>query len=241
VSRNGYVNLLQPQDRRSPTAGDSKEAIEARSRLLASGIGRTILDAFVEMALGLNLAPGSLVVELGAGAGEGLGQLAAKSQNDGVGIDISTAAASQAARRFPRLTWVVANVDRRVPIVDRSAWLVLSLHARRNPAECARILSAGHLLVAVPAADDLIELRETVMGDGRLRDRVEGVVAEHASLFDLQGKRTVRERRVLAREALVDLLHGTYRGARTSAVERVRALVPLEVTMSSDLLLFCRR
>ena len=180
-------------------------------------------------------------MELGAGAGEGLGQLAAQSSIDGVGIDLSTAAASQAARRFPRLTWVVANVDRKVPIVDRSASLVLSLHARRNPAECARILAAGYLLVAIPAADDLIELREAVMGDGMLRDRVEGVVAEHASLFDLEGKRTVRERRVLAREALVDLLRGTYRGARTSAIEQVRALVSLEVTVSSDLLMFSQR
>ncbi len=241
LARSGYVNLLQPQDRRSPAAGDSKEAVEARARLLASGVGRTILDAFVKMALGLSLAPGSVVVELGAGAGEGLGQLASQSPIDGVGIDLSTAAASQAARRFPRLTWVVANVDRKVPIVDRSASLVLSLHARRNPAECARILAARHLLVAIPAADDLIELREAVMGDGMLRDRVEGVVAEHASLFDLEGRRTVRERKVLAREALVDLLHGTYRGARTSAVERVRALVPVEVTVASDLLLFSRR
>ena len=189
VSRSGYVNLLQPQDRRSPTAGDSKEAVEARSRLLASGIGRTILDAWVEMALGLDLAPGNLVVELGAGAGDGLGQLAARTEIGGVGIDLSTAAASQAARRFPRLTWVVANADRRVPIVDRSASLVLSLHARRNPAECARILAAGHLLVAIPAADDMIELRGAVMGDGVLRDRVEGVVAEHSSLFDLAGQK----------------------------------------------------
>ena len=41
--------------------------------------------------------------------------------------------------------------------------------------------------------------------------------------------------------ALLDLLHGTYRGGRTSGVDQVRALGSLEVTVSSDLLLFRQR
>ncbi len=242
VARSGYVNLLQPQDRRSPVAGDSSEAIDARARLLAAGVGRTILDRFVAQAAGLDLPARALVVELGSGAGEALGALALRCEITGVGIDLSAAAASRAARRFPALTWVVANADRRLPLVDRSASLVLSMHARRNPAESARVLSPhGHLLLGVPAADDLIELRAAVMGDGVLHDRVEAVVSEHAALFSVKERWTVRERHALAREPLLDLLRGTYRGVRTSAVERVDALVELDVTLSSDIVLLTPR
>jgi 23S rRNA (guanine745-N1)-methyltransferase len=242
VARSGYVNLLQPQDRRSPVAGDSSEAIDARARLLAAGVGRTILDRFVAQAAGLDLPDRALVVELGSGAGEALGALALRRAIAGVGIDLSAAAASQAARRFPALTWVVANADRRLPLVDRSASLVLSMHARRNPAESARVLSPnGHLLLGVPAADDLIELRAAVMGDAVLRDRVEAVVSAHAAHFLVKERWTVRERHALAREPLLDLLRGTYRGVRTSAVERVDALVELDVTLSSDIVLLTPR
>lgn len=242
VARSGYVNLLQPQDRRSPVAGDSSEAIDARARLLAAGIGRTILDRFVERAASLVLDERALVVELGSGAGDALGTLAALRAISGVGIDLSTAAASQAARRFPALTWVVANADRRLPVVNRSASLLLSMHARRNPVESARVLSPnGHLLLGVPAADDLIELRAAVMGDGVLRDRVEAVVSEHAAHFFVKERWTVRERHALAREPLLDLLRGTYRGVRTSVVERVDALVELDVTLSSDIVLLTPR
>ena len=184
VARAGYVNLLQPQDRRSPVAGDSSEAIDARARLLAAGVGRTILDGFVARAASLELADGAVVAELGAGTGDALGALAADRAVTGVGIDLSTAAASKAARRFPALTWVVANADRRLPLLDRSVSLALSLHARRNPEESSRVLCAhGHLLLAVPGADDLIELRRAVLGDGALRPRIDGAVADHAPRF----------------------------------------------------------
>ena len=83
-----------------------------------------------------------------------------------------TAAIERAARHFPDRIWVVANADRRLPLLDRSVDLALSIYGRRNPAEVARVLAAaGYLLVAVPAADDLIELRELVQGRRFERDR----------------------------------------------------------------------
>src|SRR4051812_46772176 len=39
LARAGYVNLLQPQDRRSAYAGDQADAVAARARLLDNGIG----------------------------------------------------------------------------------------------------------------------------------------------------------------------------------------------------------
>jgi 23S rRNA (guanine745-N1)-methyltransferase len=242
VARSGYISLLQPQDRRSRVAGDSKAAVAARSRLLDAGVGREILEGFVSRAAALDLNEDAVVVDLGSGSGDGLGALASTRPITGVGIDLSAAAAAHAARRFPALTWIVANADRRLPLLDHSVELVLSLHARRNPAECARVLtSTGRLLIAAPAHDDLIELRSAVYGRAVERERAGLLIDEHASAFTLVDRTTIREHHHLTRDALQDLLRGTYRGERTSTTERVNALTSLDVTLASELFLLTKR
>ena len=234
VARSGYVSLLQPQDRRSPLPGDSKEAVAARMRLLDAGVGRAAIDAIVEASHVWPREP-LIAADLGCGSGELLGALAAARNVCGVGIDLSTAAVEAAVRRFPNQTWVVANADRRLPLLEACVHLVLSLNGRRNPDECARVLApGGALIVAVPAPDDLVELRAHVQGEGLPRERAGVVVAEHAERFDVVERVTVRTRHRLEGDGLRDLLRGTYRGARTSAADRVEALESLEVTVASD-------
>lgn len=239
ISRAGYINLLQPQDRRSREAGDMSAAVDAREALLAAGLGLALIDRVTAEAA--SLPSGSVVVDLGCGTGEALGTAVERQGVCGVGIDLSVRAIEKAARRWPSATWVVANADRRLPLVDRSASLVTSLHARRNPAETARVLAdLGRLIVAVPAVDDLQELREAITGRALERDRAGGVEAEHASLFKLIARETVRERHRVDRDTLLLLLQATYRGERHSAEPRRLALDTLSVTMSSDVLTFAK-
>ena len=281
VSRSGYVNLLQPQDRKSLTAGDSKAALDARAALLAMGVGRSILDAFVTRAADLlrdsHGGERPVVVDLGSGGGDALAALTGCRPQDvthhppstihdtpptihhppptthhppstthhppsPIGIDLSTAAAERAARRFPALAWVVANADRRLPLRDASVGLVLSLHGRRNPAECARILAPGGvLLIAVPSPDDLIELRQHVQTTAVMRERADTLLGEHAPFFTLVERTSVRERHTLDRDALLLLLRGTYRGARLREAARIEALTRMEITLSSEFFLFAPR
>ena len=242
IARSGYINLLQPQDRRSPNAGDSREAVEARTRLLAAGIGSAALDAVAARAAGLDRHGNPTVVDLGCGGGELLGALAARQPIAGIGIDLSTPAIDAAAKRYPHLTWVVANADRRLPLIDQCAALVLSLNGRRHPEEAARVLDAsGHLLVALPAADDVIELREAVQGAAVERVRADAVIEAHAERFALVDRTTVRDTRMVTAEQANDLLLGTYRGRRTSQSARATALPAMAVTLSVEILLFARR
>ncbi|MGE3276503.1 MAG: putative RNA methyltransferase [Vicinamibacterales bacterium] len=237
-ARAGYVNLLQPQDRRSPAAGDSREQLEARLRTLAAGVGAAVLARVAAVACA-DLGDDAVAVELGTGGGDLLAAVAAERRVTAIGIDLSVAAVTLAARRFPELTWVVANADRRLPLLDESVDLVLSLNARRNPAECARVLApGGRLVVAVPAPDDLVELRGAVQGEGRARDRVAGVVEEHAGRFILETRQEARERHHLSREQLLDLLSGTYRGARSASREAIERLEAMDVTIASEILTF---
>ncbi|MCC7126742.1 MAG: methyltransferase domain-containing protein, partial [Acidobacteria bacterium] len=178
---------------------------------------------------------GAVVVDLGSGSGDALAAVVSRAAVTGVGIDISAAAAAHAARRWPAITWVVANADRRLPLADGSADVVMSLHARRNPPECARVLApGGTLIVAVPAADDLAELRAAIQGEATPRDRVSAVVEEHAGLFSVEERFAARETRDLDAAQVQALLRATYRGARTREAARAATLTGMTVTLASD-------
>lgn len=263
IARAGYLNLLQPQDKKTTAPGDSRSAVAARASLLAAGIGRATLDAVVDVvarltapqATGPHLTAAHLttarlttsndppiVVELGSGSGDLLGSLMLRRHVTAIGIELSTAAASVAARQFPRATWVVANADRRLPLIDASIDLMVSVHARRNPAECLRALDRrGYLIVAVPAADDLIELREAVQGDATRRDRVETLLGEHEEWFEVVERHTSRVHLDLKRDTLLELLAATYRGRRFSASAAIERLQHLNVTLASEIVVFAPR
>ena len=140
------------------------------------------------------------------------------------------------------LLWVVANADRRLPLLEGCVDLIVSVHGRRNPEECWRVLAPeGHLIVAVPAADDLIELREAVQGRGLERTRDVDLIAEHAPRFAVLEQFSIRERLTLSADTLRAILRATYRGGRTSASARIQALDTIDVTVASDVVLLQRQ
>jgi 23S rRNA (guanine745-N1)-methyltransferase len=241
LARSGYLSLLQPNDRRSPTPGDSREAIVARGRLLARGIGATVLARVAERAVD-GLSEDAVIADLGSGGGEAMGLIFDRVRVTGIGIDLSVAAAEQAARRYPHLLWVVANADRRLPLLERSVDVIVSLHGRRNADECERVLApSGRLIVAFPAADDLQELRAHLHGEATTRQRAEGVITEHETRFAVTHREIANERHHVDGDSLHDLLRGTYRGARTSESPRLTSLpTALDVTVSTEILEFQR-
>src|ERR1035438_697870 len=96
-----------------------------------------------------------------------------------------------------------------------------------NAGEFRRVLrDDGRLLVALPAPDDLIELR------GAVRDRVARTIETFAGGFTLVDRRRVTTAADLDAAAVHDVLHSVYRPVRSRPAEAMR------VTFSLDLLLF---
>jgi 23S rRNA (guanine745-N1)-methyltransferase len=224
IARSGYINLLQPQDRRSKRPGDTIAALAGRRRLHDLGVTEPHLHAIADV-----VAPSQNDIVLDAGCGDGfyLGSLARQFGFDAHGVDISVPAVDAAARRYPGCEWVVANADRFIPYADRSFSLVLSITARMNAGEFRRVLrDDGRLLVALPGPDDLIELR------GAGRDRVERTVETFARDFTLVDQRRVTTSADLDTAAVQDVLHSIYRPMRSQPAQEMR------VTFSLDLLLF---
>lgn len=224
IARSGYINLLQPHERRSKHPGDTAAAVAARRRLHDRGVTQPLLRAIAEM---IAARPGDTVLDAGCGDGFYLGALARHTGFHAHGVDISTRAVDAAARRYPECQWIVTNADRFLPYANRSFSIVLSITARMNASEFRRVLrDGGTLLIALPAPEDLIELR------GVGRDRVARTVATFARGFTLIDQRHVATTANLDAAAVHDVLLSIYRPMRARPAEAMR------VTFSLDLLLF---
>jgi 23S rRNA (guanine745-N1)-methyltransferase len=224
VARSGYINLLQPQERRSKLPGDTAAAVAGRRRLHDLGVTAPLLHAIAEM-----VAPRADDIVLDAGCGDGfyLGSLARQAGFDAHGVDISIPAVDAAARRYPECEWIVANADRFVPYAGGSFSMVLSITARMNAGEFRRVLREdGRLLVALPAPEDLIELR------GAGRDRVARTVEAFEREFTLIERRRATTSADLDAASVQDVLHSIYRPMQSRPAEAMR------LTFSLDLLLF---
>ena len=224
VARSGYINLLQPQERRSKQPGDTAAAVAGRRRLHDRGVTEPLLRAIAEIIVA---SPSDIVLDAGCGDGFYLGSLARQIGFGACGVDISIPAVDAAARRYLGCEWIVANADRFVPYADRSFSMVLSITARMNAGEFRRVLrDDGRLLVALPAPEDLIELR------GAGRDRVARTVETFTHDFTLVDRRRVATAADLDAAAVGDVLLSIYRPMRSQPAEAMR------VTFSLDLLLF---
>jgi 23S rRNA (guanine745-N1)-methyltransferase len=220
VARSGYINLLQPQDRRSKQPGDTADAVAARRRLHDRGVTLPLLNAIKTMA---SVTADDVVLDAGCGDGFYLGSL----DCDAHGVDISLPAIEAAAKRYPDREWIVANADRFIPYDDATFARVLTITARMNSSEFRRVLrDDGKLIVAIPAPDDLVELR------GAGRDRVQRTIETFANDFAIVDQRRATTTADLDRDAVHDVLLSIY---RPREIERVE---PMRVTFSLDLLLF---
>jgi 23S rRNA (guanine745-N1)-methyltransferase len=185
--------------------------------------------------------PGARVLDAGCGEGTLTLALAAGRGWDLGGLDLSARAIGRAARSGPDATWIVANADRALPIADASLDLVLSLFARRPAAELRRVVRPGGIVViAVPGAEDFIELRELAQGDGARRERVPAVRAELVAALEPKGEARWTALVRLDRASIEDALAMTYRGARRSETLRIAGTEALETTLATDILWFER-
>lgn len=242
-AKEGYWNLLQPQDRKSKNPGDSESAVLARHRWLARGHASGLIDALAPW-IGLTRHSASMrTIDLGCGEGSFGSALFAGESDEYCGIELSKRAIKLAARAWPEATWVLANADRVLPAADASVDRVVSMFGRRPVSEIARVLMPyGSCIVAVPGEHDLIELRQHVQQSGHRRSRWKAIVDEMTSngLEYLEHK-LWQWQIDLDPEAISDALAMTYRGKRHSQQSRVESIEAMKVTLAADLILMRRK
>lgn len=201
VAKEGYVNLLLVQNKKSRDPGDTPESVKARSAFLQAGHYQPLRDAVVDL-----LRPLQAADLLDIGCGEGYYTSALRSVVPAViGLDIAKAAIQLAARRFKDITWLVGS-GIALPVPDASVDVVSSLFSPLPVAEMARVLKPqGHVLVVTPAPEHLWAVREGLFGEVRAHEP-DKFLKDFAEGFELIARELVRYPLTLSQQALKDLL-----------------------------------
>ncbi len=239
ISRQGYVNLLGAQDKRSRDPGDGKAMITARRNFLNGGYYLPIADRLSQRVEALLATEDALVTDAGCGEGYYLQQLAENMAAAGnplpamLGFDISKWAMQTAARRFPA-TWLVAS-NRHIPLADQSADVLLSLFGFPEYPAFRRILKkTGALLMVNAGPRHLLELREIIYPSIRFKvsDRIE--TAEAAGFSLVERSELTYNIAALDQEAINQLLSMTPHMFRASSEGKRKATALTELSITVD-------
>lgn len=174
-ARQGYVNLLPVQHKKSRDPGDSKAMVSARQAFLNAGFYEPIASSVCRLVEAqLQDAPPERpprILDAGCGEGYYLDYLAgalfgseseARLPLAAVGLDISKDAILAASRRNREIQWIVGtNVH--PPILPESVDCLLCLFGFPSFRHFHGLLHKnGRVILADPGPEHLIELRELI-------------------------------------------------------------------------------
>ncbi|MHA7879337.1 MAG: putative RNA methyltransferase [Saccharospirillum sp.] len=168
-ARQGYVNLLPVQFKRSKDPGDSKAMVRARQSFLHKRHYQPISDACHALLRDTVLADAEDTLSvLDAGCGDGYylqrlrHALPTATRSTLIGLDVSKWAVLAGAKRDTESLWVVGS-NAHLPILPERLDAVLCLFGFPAYDEFARVLKhSGGLLMVDPGPDHLIEVRRAL-------------------------------------------------------------------------------
>ncbi|MBQ7802168.1 MAG: methyltransferase domain-containing protein [Oscillospiraceae bacterium] len=151
IARQGYVNLLTVQQKRSLHPGDTREQVLSRRAFLDAGYYAPIAKTLCDTAKDLGAA--GPILDVGCGEGYYSARLAGALDAELTGLDISKEAVRCAAGKYKNALWICGTAAH-LPVADRSAGIVTSLFALTMPEEFRRVLKPGGYYFQVLAAED---------------------------------------------------------------------------------------
>ncbi|CCQ12146.1 Ribosomal RNA large subunit methyltransferase A [Pseudoalteromonas luteoviolacea B = ATCC 29581] len=160
-AKEGYINLLPVQFKKSKEPGDNLDMVQARRAFLASGH-----YAFLQQSLSKIVSETDHGTVLDMGCGEGFYTQSLKFRTNQVyGIDISKAAVRYAAKRYKDCHFAVASC-KQSPFEQASFDCIISVFAPFFGDEVYRLLNDGGTTIIVsPGPEHLIELKQMIYQD----------------------------------------------------------------------------
>lgn len=214
MAKEGYVNLLPVQNKKSQDPGDNKQMMFARREFLNKGYYEHLSDRVNQLALEYTPLSES-ILDIGCGEGYYTGRLTAafkQSENAQTeelkvqGLDISKSAIRYGAKRYKELEFCVASVFD-MPFVDDSFDLMIRIYAPSDLDEIKRVLKPGGILITVaPGPWHHYALKKTIYSDPKPHPESE---AQLTGLTCLHQERLTSEMYIEDQEDLTHFLEMT--------------------------------
>jgi len=151
IARQGHVNLLPVQNKRSLSPGDTAEQVVSRRVFLDGGFYAPLRQALCSLAEEFDCR--GPILDIGCGEGYYSAELAKILDAELLGLDISKEAVRYAAGRYKHAAWICASAAH-LPVKDQSFGLLTSLFALTIPEEFKRVLHPDGAFIQVLAAED---------------------------------------------------------------------------------------
>lgn len=175
IAKQGYVNLLPVQNKRSKSPGDNADMMQARRDFLNAGYYQKLSDLLNQLFIDY-LATDSPSNLLDLGCGEGYYTARLQSALSSVtsaqiwGLDISKEAIRYAAKRDKNIQFCVASAYD-LPFPDQIFDGILRIYAPSLASEIVRVSKPGGWLITVqPAANHLMELKQAIYRQPQAHD-----------------------------------------------------------------------
>ncbi|WP_430462804.1 putative RNA methyltransferase [Thalassolituus sp. LLYu03] len=239
-ARQGYLNLLVAQHKKSKAPGDTMDMVDARQRLLDSHLYRPISDMLNQWVLENALASNLPLQIADVGCGEGyytqrLQEVLADHQLEHslYGVDISKDAVKRAARRSHDIDWLVASGGK-LPFAPHSLDLITCLFTNLMPEGFARVLKpAGQVVLLNTGGSHLLELRELIYDEVKINPLdPRPTMAAHG--FVCNGEQNLKYKaKLTSNQQIMDLLMMTPHRwkVRNEVLTRLQQLCELTVTI----------
>lgn len=160
IARQGHVNLLPVQRKRSLNPGDTAQQVVSRRAFLDGGFYTPIRETLC--ALAKDHECHGPILDVGCGEGYYSAGLSESLQAELLGLDISKEAVRYAAGRYKDAAWICASAAH-LPVKDGSVGLLTSLFALTMPEEFKRVLRPDGAFIQVLAAEDhLLSLKNII-------------------------------------------------------------------------------
>ena len=247
IAKEGYVNLLLANQKRSQEPGDNQKMVAHRRQFFATGLYEPLSDKInriVTSFLAEQRGESSFdLLDSGCGEGYFLHRLNAILSAGSLpytlwGADISKFAVKVAARRDKSVKWAVAS-SYDLPILPDSVDFILNSMAPFSHEEFARILKRnGRVLIVTPGPEHLFSLRKQIYETPQQHDKPSMTLTG----FNFVDKYHVQFNRTLANEAIVNLFVMTPYSWNASRLtrEKIMALQQLNVEIDFVLTLFAK-
>ncbi|MDW8846378.1 23S rRNA (guanine(745)-N(1))-methyltransferase [Erwinia sp. MMLR14_017] len=195
-AREGYVNLLPVQHKRSKLPGDSADMMLARREFLDAGHYLPLQQKVCEILQRVLPTTATAVLDIGCGEGYYTHAVAETLQSRGEtevhGLDVSKVAVRFGAKRYHNVHFCVAS-SHRLPFAEGQFDAVLRIYAPCKAQELQRVVKEqGYVLTVTPGPRHLIQFKALIYQEVKLHDETPEVmpgfalVEQHSLNYPMQ-------------------------------------------------------